>query len=121
MSEVTGKIRIIGETQEIGANGFTKRQVIVDTDEQFSQSLPIDFIKDKCAILNNINPGDLVRIAYNLRGNEYNGKFYCSIQGWRIAREMATQETTPQAPVTKNESFQPASNFKEEDHDDLPF
>lgn len=85
--EITGKIRKIGETESIGGNGFTKRLLVIDTIEQFSQPLPIEFIKDKCSILDNYNVGDTVKVGVNLRGSEFNLKFYVSLNGWKINKE----------------------------------
>ena len=45
--EVIGKIKLIGETQTFGSNGFRKRELVVTTDEQYPQMLMIEFIQDK--------------------------------------------------------------------------
>ena len=49
--EVTGKIKMIGETQTFGSNGFRKREVVVNTEEQYPQSIMIEFVQDKCDCL----------------------------------------------------------------------
>lgn len=92
--EITGKIRKIGETESIGGNGFTKRLLVIDTIEQFSQPLPIEFIKDKCSILDNYKVGDTVKVSVNIRGSEFNLKFYVSLNGWRISKETVEQPTS---------------------------
>lgn len=93
--EITGKVRVIGETQSIGSNGFTKRLIVVDTDEQYSQPIPIDFVKDKTSILDNYKVGDSVKVGINLRGSEHNGKYYANIQGWRIEKLAQSAEDIP--------------------------
>jgi len=85
--ELTGKIIKIGETETVGSAGtFKKRQIVIATDEQYSQSIPIDFVQDKCSILDSYNVDEQVKVSINIRGNEYQGKYYCSIQGWRIEK-----------------------------------
>jgi len=87
MSEVTGKIHFIGETETVGSAGtFKKRLVVVETDEQYKQLIPIDFVQDKTALLNNYTVGESVKVDINIRGNEYNGKYYVSLNGWKIAK-----------------------------------
>lgn len=86
MSEFNGTIKLIGETEEIGLNGFTKRLMVVDSDEQYSQPIPVEFVKDKCSIPDSYRVGDKVKVSYNIRANEYNGKFYVSLQCWRLER-----------------------------------
>ena len=82
--KVTGKVHHIGQTEEIGSNGFTKRLLVVETAEQYPQKLPIEFVKDKTASLDNIQIGQEVTVSINLRGSEHNGKYYSQIQGWKV-------------------------------------
>lgn len=139
--EVSGRIKMIDETKSFGGNGFRKREVVVTTDEQYPQHIMVEFTQDKCDLLNNYNVGEPVKISINLRGREWvnpqgETKYFNSIQGWRIEKAEAGQsqgqaQNYPQAqqggyqqqqgPASNNDSFPPANNFKEEDHDDLPF
>ena len=82
--EVSGKIYQIGETESVGNNGFTKRQLVLETLEQYSQKISIDFVKEKTTLLDGKNVGDEVNVSINIRGNEYNDKFFVSLQGWKI-------------------------------------
>ena len=118
--QVTGKIKLIGETQTFGSNGFRKREVVITTDEQYPQSLMIEFIQDKCDLLNSYNPGQDVTISINLRGREWvnpqgETKYFNSIQGWRIE---ASQIAAPGAPSMDTV---PAQDLAQEENDDLPF
>lgn len=132
--EVSGRIKMIDETKAFGANGFRKREMVVTTDEQYPQHIMIEFTQDKCDLLNNYKAGEPVKVSINLRGREWvnpqgETKYFNSIQGWRIEKAQADapqaqgggyQAQQPPMP-TANDSFQPASNYKEEEHDDLPF
>jgi hypothetical protein len=80
---ITGTVKKIKEVEEF-ANDFTKQQIVVSTDEQYPQDLPIDFIKDKIGKLDSINIGDKVEVKVNLRGSEYNEKHYSSLNGWYL-------------------------------------
>jgi hypothetical protein len=80
---VEGNIKLIGETVTFDS-GFTKRQIVVTTNETYPQEIAIDFIKDGCTMLDSFAVGQNVCIAINIRGNEYNGKYYTSLQGWKI-------------------------------------
>lgn len=82
--EVSGKVVSIGQTESVGQNGFTKRLLVIETNEQYPQKLPIDFVKDKTALLDNIIVDQDVKIQINLRGSEHNGRWYAQIQGWKI-------------------------------------
>ena len=120
--EVIGKIKIINETQTFGSNGFRKRELVVTTDEQYPQMIMIEFIQDKCDLLNSFQVGQDVKVSINLRGREWvnpqgEAKYFNSIQGWRIENlQQAASQNVP--PV---DQFQPAPDLTENEPDDLPF
>ena len=94
--EVKGKVKLIGETQTFDS-GFTKRQLVVTTDETYPQDIAIDFVKDKCDVLNAYKVGQSVEVGINIRGNEYNGKYYVSLQGWKISKAEVQAEAQTEA------------------------
>jgi hypothetical protein len=106
--EITGKIKLLGNTQEVGANGFKKREMVITTAETYPQDLKVEFVKDNCDKLNAFKVGQNVKVAINLRGQEYNGKYYVSLTGWKIESDGAIAQNVS-TPV------------KEEITDDLPF
>lgn len=124
--EVQGRIKVIGETQTFGSNGFRKREVVVTTEEQYPQHLMIEFIQDKTDLLDNYQAGQQVKVSINLRGREWvnpqgETKYFNSIQGWRIEALQADGPTGDMPPVPPTEAFEPVSDLNEDDHDDLPF
>ena len=85
--EITGKIKLIGETEVVGSAGaFKKRLIVISTEEQYVQHVPIDFVQDKTSVLDKYQVGEEVKVSVNVRGNEYNGKYYVSLNGWKIER-----------------------------------
>jgi hypothetical protein len=124
--EVLGRVRLINPVQQVSAS-FKKRELVVTTEEQYPQHILIEFAQDKTDLLNNYNVGEQVKVSINLRGREWvnpqgETKFFNSIQGWRIEKVQAEAPSTPQMPpMPVSEAFEPATNFKEEEHDDLPF
>ena len=123
--EVTGKIKLINETQTFGASGFRKRELVVTTNEQYPQMLLIEFVQDKCDLLNSYNVGQDVKVSINLRGREWINpegvaKYFNSIQGWRIEASQAegAQEVPPMAPLDNLETI---SKTDDNEPDDLPF
>ena len=125
--EISGKVKVINAEQQVSAS-FKKRELVVTTDEQYPQHILIEFTQDKCDLLNNYMPGEPVKVSINIRGREWvnpqgEAKYFNSIQGWRIEKlQAAAPAAAPQMPpVPAAEAFAPATDFKEEEHDDLPF
>lgn len=124
--EVQGRIKVIGETQTFGNNGFRKREVVVTTEEQYPQHISIEFVQDKTDLLNNYQEGQQVKVNINLRGREWvnpqgETKYFNSIQGWRIEAIQSEAASGDIPPVPPAEAFEPVSDLNDEDHDDLPF
>ena len=124
--EVQGSIKLIDSTKTYGNNGFRKRELVLTTEEQYPQHLLIEFVQDKCELLDSYSPGQQVKVSINLRGREWvnpqgETKYFNSIQGWRI--ESLAQETgaAPAAPLPPADQFEPAKEQTDEDFDDLPF
>ena len=125
--EVLGKVKVVGAEQQVSPT-FRKRELVVTTDEQYPQSIMIEFVQDKSDLLNTISVGENVKVSINLGGREWvnpqgETKYFNSIKGWRIEKIQseapAAAQQTPPMPAA--EAFAPATDFKEEEHDDLPF
>ena len=126
---ISGKIKLIGETKEYGSNGFRKREVVITTQEQYPQNILIEFIQDRTSLLDSFQADDLVKIDINLRGREWTNqqgelKYFNSIQGWRIdlidSNPGVSNEDLP--PLDSLSPFEPADdNDDNQELDDLPF
>jgi Domain of unknown function (DUF3127) len=124
--EVSGKVKVVGAEQQVSPT-FKKRELVVTTDEQYPQSIMIEFVQDKTDLLNTIAVGDAVKVSINLGGREWvnpqgETKYFNSIKGWRVEKLQTEAPVAQQMPpVPAAEAFAPATDFKEEEHDDLPF
>ncbi len=123
--EITGKIKKIDETKTFGSNGFRKRELVVTTDEQYPQMILIEFIQDKCDLLNSYSVEDVVKVSINIRGREWvnpegEAKYFNSIQGWRVEK---VQSDAPNEvpPIEVVDAFEPADKISDAEPDDLPF
>lgn len=119
--EVQGVIKLIGETETVGSSGFRKRDIVVTTDEQYPQDISVQFVQDKCDILNGYAIGQSVKVGINLRGREWVSpqgevKYFNTIQGWKI--EALQSETTAKVPpVSDDNDFEPAVDLNEPSED----
>ncbi len=123
--EISGRIKKIDETKTYGASGFRKREMVLTTDEQYPQMLLVEFVQDKCDMLNNFQPGEEVKVSINLRGREWinpegEAKYFNSIQGWRIEKLMQNAATDV-PPIEAIDAFEPADGLADNEPDDLPF
>ena len=123
--EISGIIKVLGDIQTFGDNGFRKREVVVTTQEQYPQHLLVEFIQDRCELLDSFNVGEKVKISINLRGREWENpqgdiKYFNSIHGWRIEKQDSIEQDTIPAPEDAP-GFEVKSDEDNEVEDDLPF
>ncbi len=121
---ISGKIKLINETKEYGSNGFRKRELVVTTQEQYPQNILVEFVQDRCELLDSYNIGELVKIDINIRGREWTNKdnevkYFNSIQGWRI--EKIEENYDSQLPPLPTKEEHNADENSSKEPDDLPF
>lgn len=123
--EVQGKIKLVGGIQEI-TDSFSKRELVIVTQEQYPQTLCVEFVQDKMSLLDDFQEGQEVKIGINLRGREWKNpegkiKYFTSLQGWRIENLQNEVPNNDQPGLDSLSPFEPADDVNKEDLDDLPF
>lgn len=116
--ELTGTISHLFNTQTF-ASGFSKREFVVnDNADKYPQFIKFEGVKDMCARLDGYKIGDQVTVKFNIRGNEYNGKFFNTLQCWRIEKE--GQEAPPRQ-ANQNGAAPPQAQADDGEEDSIPF
>tara|TARA_R110000822_G_scaffold26529_8_gene79827 strand:- start:2009 stop:2455 length:447 start_codon:yes stop_codon:yes gene_type:complete len=108
--KVEGTIKVINATVKVSEK-FSKREVVVTTNDMYPQEILVQFTQDGCAKLDGYKVGHQVAIDINLRGREWlspqgQTKYFNTIEGWKIER--AVGDAPAPVPVSKED-------------DDLPF
>ena len=84
MYEAAGKMKWIGTTQSF-PSGFTKREFVVTTaHDKYPQDIKFDMVKDKCQVLDSFELGQDVQVTFDIRGREYNGKYFVDLSCWKL-------------------------------------
>ena len=124
MYEATGKIKLISETQTF-PSGFSKREFVVTTaDGKYPQDLKFEVVKDKTAILDNYKEGQDVVVNFDIRGNEYNGKYYVNLSCWKLSGGSGGgggDEYSQEPPADAEPSAAELRKEDDFDDDDIPF
>lgn len=117
--DLEGNVKLIFETQTFNS-GFQKREFVITTKEQYPQDVKFELIKDRIDIIDAYKPGDTIKVHFNIRGNEYNGKYFVNLQAWRIENVSNTVSQGPDMDDTGLPEEPPMSD-DEVVEDDLPF
>jgi hypothetical protein len=85
--QIKGTIKRINATIEI-SDKFSKRELFVETSEQYPQIIGVQFENIKCEMLNKYSVGQNVIVDVNLRGRDWQKadeiRNITYLQGWKI-------------------------------------
>lgn len=77
------------------------------------------FGEEKVQNFNKFNKqGDNVTVEFNISTNEWNGKYFTSLQSWKISKDTNGIDTTK---VPNASEFELAGTNQSNNNDDLPF
>lgn len=79
--EITGKIKVILPEEKV-SDKFTKREFVITTEGNYPQDIIMQ--ASKTLALHKFSEGDKVEVSINIKGREYNGRYYTSIEAWGI-------------------------------------
>lgn len=126
MSETTtisGIVHLIEETKTYGQKGFRKRMVVLEKDNgRFTNYIPVDFLRDACDTVDDMNVGDEVEISYQLSGRKWQRdpdsevKFFLSAEAFSFKVLTPGGSSSPQGDKSANDAFSESY-----DENDIPF
>ena len=119
--EVTGKLYRAFDTQQV-SDSFKKRELVLLTDDdgKYPQHVKFELTQDKCIDLDMFKEGQTITVSFNLRGREWNGKYFTNLQAWRI-QDASTITAPPPQAQSGAPSFPTAPRQDNPEKDDLPF
>lgn len=114
---ITGEIEKIFEVETKGES-FHVRNFVIKSDDsgQYDNFVQFQMTQDRVGFLDSFKEGERVKVHFDLRGRQWQEKYFTNLNAWRVDREGAEAEKAAPAPapVTTDEPTAEAS-------DDLPF
>ncbi len=101
---------------------FQARDFVIEVPGQYPQLIKFQLTQDRCEILDRHNEGDTIKVSFDLRGREWEGRYFTNLNAWKI--ESASGQTAPAAAEsgdTKNDFPKMADEPTAKVDDDLPF
>ncbi len=115
--QATGRLHKIFDTEQKSAS-FSVRDFVIETaDDKFPQMVKFQLTQDKCALIDDFSEGDEICVDFDLRGREWNEKYFTNLNAWRVTAadtqgNAATGTAAPaSSPATTVDDFE----------DDIPF
>lgn len=125
--ELEGTLRQkLGVQQGTSARGqWAKQEFVLEYPDgnYTSQACFTAFGQDKVAELDKYQAGDRIKVSFNIKSREYNGRWYTDLQIWRVA-PAAAPSAAPVGPAPMNDIPAPTLDDMPADSsesEDLPF
>jgi len=101
---------------------------VIETEEQYPQFVKFQLVQDKCELIDAHNEGEKIKVHFDLRGREWNEKYFTNLNAWRIEAAdgstvgaapvaAAAKQNAPAAAPTATAPAAPQADFD----DDIPF
>ena len=100
-----GTIHLIGEARQV-SDKMNLREFVLSIGDKYPQLVQFQAVNERVKFLDGAKVGQECEVKFDLRGREYNGKYYVSLNAWDIRVEAS-------APALKP--------ISDEIDDDLPF
>jgi hypothetical protein len=119
--EIEGKLTKKYETEN-KSGSFQAREFVIEIESgNYPQFVKFQLVQDRCSLIDDYQEGQGIKVHFDLRGREWQGKYFTNLNAWRIERPSAAAVNS--APPAGNDSFPSASDEPNNmgDVDDLPF
>ena len=116
--EIEGKLLRKFEAESKSASFQAREFVIEIPDGNYPQYIKFQLTQERCAAIDPHKEGEQVKVHFDLRGREWQGKYFTNLNAWRIEKAAATA-----APVSADPDydFPAASDEPAHANEDLPF
>ena len=81
--EIVGKLHKKFETEN-KTDTFRAREFVIEVEDgQYPQMVKFQCVQDRTSIVDNVNEGDQIKVHFDLRGREWQGKDVNNMNAWR--------------------------------------
>ena len=114
---------------ESKSSSFQTREFVMTTEDTYPQFVKFQLTQDKCNLIDTFQEGDKMKVSFDLRGREWQGKYFTNLNAWRLEKatsqaqaiQHASSPIPPAPPVfDENNEFTSGGGLPA-DFDDLPF
>ncbi len=81
--DMTGTVKVVLDLMTFDS-GFTKREFVITTQDQYPQDVKFETVRDKTSLCDKLQEGQEVTVSFDIRGNEYKGRYYVNLNAWRV-------------------------------------
>jgi len=82
--QIDGALHKVFDTEQ-KSDRFRAREFVIEVqDGQYPQMVKFQLTQDKCELIDGYNEGDTITVHFDLRGREWQGRYFTNLNAWRI-------------------------------------
>jgi hypothetical protein len=117
--EIEGKL-LRKYDAENKSSSFQAREFVIEIqDGNYPQFIKFQLTQDRCSLLDDYSEGQPIKVHFDLRGREWQGKYFTNLNAWRLEKPNAQAAPPPMAAADYN--FPAATDEPAHVNEDLPF
>lgn len=103
--EITGTLFKKFETEQI-SDKFQKREFVVSIEDgPYTEYVKFELIGDRCDLLEPFSENEQVKVAFNLKGREWQGKYFVNLRAWRITKNVEPLKVEKSSNTDQSDSL----------------
>lgn len=118
--EVLGRLHKKFDTEK-KTESFQAREFVIEVDGNYPQYVKFQLVQDRCSLVDSFNEGDTLKVHFDLRGREWQGKYFTNLNAWRVEAGTAAPVDAPPPTEEGDGAFPSLGDAPASANDDLPF
>lgn len=118
--EVEGVLHKIFETEK-KSEKFQARDFVIEVPGQYPQLIKFQLTQDRCEIIDRNKEGDTIKVFFDLRGREWEGRFFTNLNAWKIEAAGGQTAQAAESASSNNDFPKMSDEPTTQVDDDLPF
>ena len=110
--KTTGIVKLI-QNEQVISDKFRKKDFVITTEDKYPQDILFTLTQNNTDLVDTIKVGEKVEVSFNLRGREWNGKYFNTLEAWSVSVQTSKVKAEPHSIVNETQL--------EEIDDSLPF
>lgn len=119
--EIEGKLLRKYDTENKTASFQAREFVIEIQDGNYPQFIKFQLTQDRCALLDKHEEGQEIKVHFDLRGREWQGRYFTNLNAWRLEAVSATESAPPPVDAGVGDFPTAGDEPPATPNDDLPF
>ncbi|MCB9256937.1 MAG: DUF3127 domain-containing protein [Chitinophagales bacterium] len=123
--DIVGKLHKVFDVEQ-KTDSFKTREFVIETSGEYPQFVKFQTTQDRCSLIEAFKEGDELKVHFDLRGREWQGKYFTNLNAWKIEAASAAAPSRDETYSSSNGASYSSSSSDmpmdaREDLDDLPF